>query len=66
MRIAIRTGERIHAPRGAVLPGHVPVKVPTVEIWIDGICFRTDVDSSGSAMALAARVAKALGIDVDQ
>ena len=49
--IQIKTGERWRTQQ---------VKVYTVEIWIDGICFSTDLDTSEKALKLAVETARKL------
>ena len=37
--------------------------VPTVEVWIDGMCFTHDCESPEQARAMVIRVSYALGVD---
>ncbi len=53
-RITIRTGRR-NVPGGCA-------SVPTVEIWIGGLCFRTDAINEKQAIELVRTIAIELGI----
>jgi hypothetical protein len=57
VKLDVRTSERWDRD-----PRHGTRRVPTVEVWIDGIRFATDAASDDAARAIAVRISKALGL----